>query len=146
MCASHPGETVVAYDLELTDARELGATLLGLAHVAVRLTVAILVAKPAFSKVLTYESSVSLFSSLGIPFPALMVLVAGVVEVVAVSLLLVGVGYRVAALALIPVMLVAIVYAGPDWKNLAVLLGALSILALTVRPSRPRSTRDPYRG
>lgn len=112
------------------------------AHVGLRLVVAFLVAKPALSKFLTYGNSVSFFDSLGIPYPAVMVLLAGVVEVAAVVLLVAGVGERLAALALVPVMLVAIVYSGLDWKNLAVLLGALAILALSVRASRPWDLRD----
>lgn len=64
------------------------------------------------------------------PAPAQMVVVAGIIEVGAVVLLLVGTGERLAALSLIPVMLVAILYVGPDWMNLSVLVGVLAIFAL----------------
>lgn len=95
-----------------------------------RLVVAALVAKPALSKFLTYGNSVAFFDAIGIPAPTLMVAVAGIIEVGAVVLLLIGVGERLAALSLIPVMLVAMLHVGPDWKNLSVLIGALVIFML----------------
>ncbi|RDZ39583.1 DoxX family protein [Haloferax sp. Atlit-10N] len=95
-----------------------------------RLVLIALVAKPALSKVVTYGSSVSFFDAIGMPAPALMVVVAGLIEVGAVALLLIGVGERIAAISLIPVMLVAILYVGPDWKNLSVLLGAMGLIVL----------------
>lgn len=100
------------------------------ARVGLRLVVAALVAKPALSKFLTYGNSVAFFDAIGMPAPTLMVVVAGVIEVGAVILLLVGVGDRFAALSLIPVMLVAMLYVGPDWKNLSVLAGSLAIMIL----------------
>lgn len=99
-------------------------------HIVLRFVLVALVAKPALSKVVTYGSSVSFFDAIGIPAPAVMVIVAGVVEVGAVALLLIGVGERLAAVSLIPVVLVAILYVGPDWKNLSVLLGAMGLLVL----------------
>lgn len=98
--------------------------------VGLRLVVAALVAKPALSKFLTYGNSVTFFDAIGMPAPALMVVVAGIIEVGAVVLLFIGVGERLAALSLVPVMLVAMLYVGPDWKNLSVLVGALAIFAL----------------
>lgn len=121
-------------------------TPIGAIDLFLRLSVAVLVAGPALSKVLTYGNSVSFFASLGVPYPEVMVLLAGVVEVAAVVALVVGRGERLAAAALIPVMLVAIAYAGLDWKNLAVLLGALGILALSTRTRGHRGVHDPYRG
>lgn len=99
-------------------------------RLALRLSVAALVAGPAASKFLTHGRSVEFFAGLGIPAPAAMVLLAGVVEVAAVALLVVGVGDDLAALALVPVMLVAVLHVGPDWKNLAVLGGSLAVVAL----------------
>ncbi|QIO23031.1 DoxX family protein [Haloarcula sp. JP-L23] len=98
--------------------------------VGLRLVIAALVAKPALSKFLTYGDSVAFFDAIGMPAPTFMVVVAGVIEVGAVVLLLVGVGERLAALSLISVMLVAMLYVGPDWKNLTVLVGALAITVL----------------
>ncbi|WP_256562691.1 DoxX family protein [Halomarina pelagica] len=95
-----------------------------------RLVVAALIAKPALGKFLTYGGSVAFFDAIGMPAPAAMVIVAGVVEVGAVALLLVGTGERLAALSLIPVMIVAILYVGPDWKNVGVLFGSLAVLVL----------------
>ena len=99
-------------------------------HTVLRLVLIVLVAKPALSKVVTYGSSVAFFDAIGMPAPAAMVIIAGIIEVGAVLLLLVGVGERLAAISLIPVMLVAILYVGPDWKNLSVLVGALALLFL----------------
>jgi uncharacterized membrane protein YphA (DoxX/SURF4 family) len=99
-------------------------------HFGVRLVLVALVAKPALSKVLTYGGSVSFFDTIGMPAPAVMVIVAGLIEVGAVALLLVGIRERLAALSLIPVMLIAILYVGSDWKNLSVLLSAMVLLVL----------------
>ncbi|WP_135305183.1 DoxX family protein [Haloarcula amylovorans] len=100
-------------------------------QIGLRLVLIVLVAKPALSKVVTYVHSVTFFDAIGLPAPAAMVIVAGLIEIGAVALLLVGTGERLAAIALIPVMLVAILYVGPDWKNFSVLLGALGLLILT---------------
>lgn len=97
-------------------------------HTGLRLVLVALVARPALSKVITYGDSVAFFDAIGMPAPTLMVVIAGFIEVGAVVLLLVGVGERLAAASLIPVMLVAMLYVGPDWKNLGVLFGALAIL------------------
>ena len=95
-----------------------------------RLVLAALVAKPALSKFVTYSDSVSFFDAYGIPMPTVMVIVAGLLEIMAVVMLLFGIGGRIAAVLLLPVMLVAILYVGPDWKNLIVLVGSIVILVL----------------
>ena len=95
-----------------------------------RLVLAALVAKPALSKFVTYSDSVSFFDAYGIPMPEVMVIVAAVLEIIAVAMLLFGIGGRIAAVMLLPVMLVAILYVGPDWKNLIVLVGSIVILVL----------------
>ena len=95
-----------------------------------RLVLAALVAKPALSKFVTYSDSVAFFDAYGIPMPEVMVIVAGLLEVTAVVMLLFGIGGRIAAVMLLPVMLVAILYVGPDWKNLIVLVGSIAILVL----------------
>lgn len=102
--------------------------------IGLRLILAALVAKPALSKFLTHGNSVAFFDAVGMPAPTLMVIIAGIIEMGAIVLLLVGIGERLAAFSLIPVMLVAILYVGPDWKNLSVLLGALAILVLETDP------------
>jgi uncharacterized membrane protein YphA (DoxX/SURF4 family) len=96
---------------------------------ALRFAVAWLVVGPAVSKFFTHGRSVAFFASLGIPYPTATVLLAGAVEVAAVALLVVGVGDDLAALALVPVMLVAVVFSGPDWKNLAVRACCRGLLA-----------------
>lgn len=103
-----------------------------------RLLLVVLVAKPAASKFVTYGSSVAFFDAFGIPAPAAMVVVAGLIEVTAALLLLVGIGERIAALSLIPVMIVAMLYVGPDWKNLTVLVGSLAILVGETESVSPR--------
>ena len=95
-----------------------------------RLVLVALIAKPALSKFVTYSDSVAFFEAYGIPFPAVMVIVAGIIELAAVVMLLFGIGGRLAALFLIPVMIVAILYVGPDWKNIVVLVGSSVILVL----------------
>lgn len=98
--------------------------------IGLRLVLVALIAKPALSKFVTYSDSVSFFDAYGIPFPAVMVIVAGIIELAAVVMLLFGIGGRLAALFLIPVMIVAILYVGPDWKNIVVLVGSSVILVL----------------
>lgn len=93
-----------------------------------RLVLVVLLAKPALSKVVTYGNSVAFFDAIGMPIPAVMVIVAGFIEVAAGVLLFFGIGGRVAAASLIPVMFVAMVYVGPDWKNLSVLVGSIAIV------------------
>lgn len=111
-----------------------------------RLSVAAVVAKPALSKFLTHGSSVAFFSRIGVPFPKAMVLIAGSIQITAVVLLVLGIGEDLAALSLIPVMLVAIVYVGPDWKNLAVLGGSLTIILLHTGAGSPSRLLDLRRG
>lgn len=88
-----------------------------------------LVAPPAVGKFLTYARSVAFFTSLGIPSPELMVLLVGMIELAAVVLLLLDVGRRFVAVALLPVMLVAF-WTTRDWQALAVLLAAIGLLAV----------------
>jgi len=105
-------------------------------RVGLRLLVVALVARPAASKFLTYSDSVAFFDAIGTPLPTVLVVVTGVIEVVAVVLLLVGIRVRLAAASLVPVMLVAILYVGPDWKNLVVLAGSLALVASSSRSVR----------
>ncbi|QLG49240.1 DoxX family protein [Natrinema halophilum] len=98
-------------------------------RIALRLALVALIAKPALSKFVTYGTSVSFFDAIGMPIPSLTVIVAGLVEGVAIVLLLVGTRERIAILSLIPVMVVAVLYAGPSWKNIAVLVCCGAFLA-----------------
>lgn len=111
-------------------------------HIGLRLVLVALVAKPALSKFVTHENSVSFFDAVGIHAPQLMVIIAGIIEVGAVLLLLAGVGERFATVLLVPVMLVAILYVGPDWKNLSVLFGALAFFVLKTDLSAVRQPAD----
>ena len=93
----------------------------------VRLLILAMASKPIADKFFDYPGQVVFFESLGIPQPAIMVLVAGVVELTAALMLLLGVGARVGGLMLVPVMLVAIVTYGPSPPAIVVLLGAIAI-------------------
>lgn len=104
--------------------------------VLLRVAVVGLVARPAVSKFVSRSTSVAFFTRLGIPSPELMVLVSGVVEVLAVGLVLFGVAERLAAASLIPVMAVAIVYAGPSVSNIGVLLACVGLLVVGSDDSR----------
>lgn len=115
-------------------------------HIGLRLVLVALVTKPALSKFVTHENSVTFFDAIGMPAPQLMVIITGIIEVGAVLLLLVGVGERLAAVSLIPVMFVAILYVGPDWKNLSVLFGALALLVLQTEVDTVWRPADRLRG
>ncbi len=99
-----------------------------------RVLVAALLVLPATGKFLDYGGQIEFFASLGIPAPEILVLVVGTVELASVVMLLLGIAGRVAALALVGVMLVAIVTAGANPLNLAILLGSLGILWLGTGP------------
>lgn len=88
-----------------------------------------LVAPPALGKFLTYETSVSLFRTLGIPAPESMVLVVGGFELGAVALLLLDAHRVLAALLVGPVMTVAAWTAG-EWQAIAVLVALAGLLAI----------------
>lgn len=88
-----------------------------------------LVAPPGIGKFLTYSQSVDFFATLGIPSPEITVLLVGAIELGAVTALLVNRVRWIAALTLLPVMIVALVTAG-DWQALAVLLAVIGLLAV----------------
>jgi len=101
-----------------------------------RIVAAGLVLVPGVNKFLSYETSVAFFTSLGIPNPAILVVVVGVVEVVSAGLLLWDRAVRPAAAALVPVMVVAAVTAGISAQNVAVTVAALGLLGIdTLAPS-----------
>ncbi|WP_084157064.1 aldo/keto reductase [Haladaptatus cibarius] len=94
-----------------------------------RVLIVLLVALPAAGKFLDYAGQVEFFTSLGIPAPQLMVLVVGTIEATSAVMLLLGIAGRVAALALVSIMLVAIVTAGANPLNLTILLASIGILS-----------------
>lgn len=95
-----------------------------------RVVIAGLVLVPGASKFLTYGTSVRFFGSLGLPAPGVLVPVVGALEVVAAGLLLIDRLPRLAALLVVPIMLVAVATAGASWQNLAVLAGAVVLVGL----------------
>lgn len=102
--------------------------------VFLRLLVVGLLAGPAVSKFLTYDSSVAFFGAIGIPYPAVAVIVVGIIELAALAMLGFGFAGRAAALALLPVMVVAMLASGLDWKNTSVLFGAAALVIVGTGP------------
>jgi uncharacterized membrane protein YphA (DoxX/SURF4 family) len=99
---------------------------------ALRIGIAAVVVVPGESKFLTYGQSVAFFRALSIPEPAVLVIVVGIIEVGAAGLLFVDRWTPVAALALLPVVIVAALTTGPTWQNVGVFLGASGLgLVLT---------------
>jgi uncharacterized membrane protein YphA (DoxX/SURF4 family) len=105
-----------------------------------RLGIAALLVGPGVNKFLTYGESVQFFETLGLSVPAILVLVVGTAELgVAVFLVLDRVP-RAAAAAVIPVMIVAAVTAGPTWQNLGVLIAAVVLIGIDTTPDGIAST------
>lgn len=105
-----------------------------------RIGIAALLLGPGVSKFLTHGRSVQFFETLGLPAPAVLVLVVGTIEIgVAVFLFLDRVP-RAAAAAVVPVMIVASVTAGPTWQNLSVLVAAVVLIGIDTRPDGIFST------
>ncbi|WP_332898779.1 DoxX family protein [Haladaptatus sp. CMSO5] len=98
-----------------------------LAPLPIRAVVVGILTIPAMSKFLNFSQSAGFFASLGFPVPEALVVVVGLIEVTAVIMIAFGIAGRVAALSLIPVMMVAMATAGPSWKNAVVLLGAMAL-------------------
>ena len=85
---------------------------------------------PGASKLVTYGDSVAFFASLGVPAAAVTAPVVGVLELLAAAALFLD-RYAVAAgLAVVPVMVVAAVTAGPSLQNVAVGVIGLSLPVL----------------
>ncbi|MFC6991777.1 DoxX family protein [Haladaptatus sp. GCM10025707] len=101
-----------------------------LAPLPVRAILVGVLTMPAVSKFLDFGGSAEFFESLGLPVPAALVLVVGVVEVAAVVMIAFGIAGRLAAISLLPVMLIAMAIAGPGWKNVVVLLCAIVLFVM----------------
>lgn len=97
---------------------------------ALRIGIAGLMLGPGVSKFLTYKQSIRFFRTLALPVPEIMVLVVGTVEIVVAVLLLFDRAPRASAVTAVPVMIVAIVTAGPTWQNLGVLIAALLLIGI----------------
>ena len=95
-----------------------------------RIGIAAVLLAPGVSKFLTYGRSVQFFETLGLPAPAVLVLVVGTVEIGVAVCLFLDRAPRVAAVAVVPVMIVAAVTAGPTWQNLGVLISALVLVGI----------------
>lgn len=82
------------------------------------------------AKFLTYGSKVQFFGSLGLPWPAVLVPLVGATELAAAVLLFDDTATRVAATLTAGIMVVAAATAGPDPRNVGVLLLALGLLGV----------------
>lgn len=98
-----------------------------------RIGIAALVLGPGVSKFLTYGRSVQFFETLGLPAPAVLVLVVGTIELGIAVLLFLDRAPRAAALTIVPVMIVAAVTAGPTWQNLGVLVTAVILIRIDTK-------------
>lgn len=87
-----------------------------------RITSAGLLLGPGASKVLTYRSSVEFFTSLGVPAADVLVIVVGAVELGAAGLFLLNRLPRIAVILVVPIMIAALVTAGPSWQNVGLLI------------------------
>ncbi|MWG34219.1 DoxX family protein [Halomarina oriensis] len=99
-----------------------------------RAVVVVVLAGPAVGKVLDYGGQVAFFESLGLPAPGLLVALSAAVELAALVGVGLGVAGRLLAVPLVVNMLVAVVAGAPNPANLAVLAGALVVLALGTGP------------
>jgi putative oxidoreductase len=109
-----------------------------------RITMGILFIVPAIRQITGYQGSVKYFTSLGIPSPEVVVVIAVIIEIVAGAMLIVGWKTRWAAWALIVYVLIATAFAHRFWqfpeaqqfnqlnhflKNFAVIGGLLYIIS-----------------
>lgn len=88
---------------------------------------------PGVSKFITYDQSVSFFTTLGLPAPELLVLVVGSMEIVAALSLFFDRVSWLGALLAIPIMAVAMVTAAPSWQNIGVLLASALVIGTNPR-------------
>jgi uncharacterized membrane protein YphA (DoxX/SURF4 family) len=95
---------------------------------ALRIGAAALLFGPGASKFVTYDRSVSFFTTVGLPAPELLVLVVGSLEIVAALSLFFDRVPWLGALLAIPIMTVAIATAGPSWQSIGVLLASSIVI------------------
>lgn len=81
-------------------------------------------------KFLQYGARVAFFTHLGIPAASTMVVVVGVVELAAAVAFALGAASRLAALAVVPVMVTAMAVHAVAPSNVAVVLASVGIVAL----------------
>jgi uncharacterized membrane protein YphA (DoxX/SURF4 family) len=98
--------------------------------VCLRAVVVAMVLPAAATKLVDYEGQAAFFAEIGVPAADVTVLVVAAVQLVAVAALLFGVATRLAALALVPVMLTAMALHAVVFSNVAVLLGSVAIAVL----------------
>ena len=105
--------------------------------VLLRVVVALFLVPGGATKFVDYGGQTAFFAELGIPAPGATVLLVGVVELGAAATIATGTAGRVGALAVVPIMVTAIVLAGPVLSNVAVLVGTIGVAVLgTGRYSR----------
>lgn len=96
--------------------------------VLARLAVVGITTYPALRKFMQYPERVAQFASWGVPWPEIAVLVAGAVQLFALSTIAIGFGGRVGASALAVVMTVAMITAGPNVFNGTVFVSSVVIM------------------
>lgn len=84
----------------------------------------------ALEKFVDYGPQAIMFAELGVPAADVTVLLVGVVELATALALAFGIASRVAALTVVPVMLVAIALVGVVPSNAVVLLASLGVVAV----------------
>jgi putative oxidoreductase len=93
-----------------------------------RITVGVAFAESGWGKLHNLEAVGAYFAELGIPAPQLQAIFVSYVELIAGSLVLVGLGARIAALPLIGTMLVALLTArASDISGLSDLIGTIEL-------------------
>lgn len=107
---------------------------LALILVVFRAVAALLLAPSAVLKLVDHGARAAFFAELGVPAPAVTVVLVAVVELVAAVLLATGVQARAGAVAAIPVMLVAMGLVGVVATNAAVLVACVGVVALGPGP------------
>ena len=89
---------------------------------------------PAFSKFLVYDQRVVDFTHHGVANPGVWVPIVGFFEVLTILGVGLGILPRLAAVPGIIIMVIAITLVGPEFANIAVLVGCLGVLALGAGP------------
>jgi uncharacterized membrane protein YphA (DoxX/SURF4 family) len=98
--------------------------------VCLRAVVVALVVPAAALKVVDYGGQAAFFAEIGVPAPEVTVVVVAAVQLLACAGLAVGVASRLAALVLVPIMLVAMALYAVVPSNVTVLLASLGLVVL----------------
>jgi putative oxidoreductase len=98
--------------------------------VCLRVVVVVLVVPAAALKFVDYGGQAAFFAEIGVPLPAVTVLVVGAVQLCVAAAVALGVASRLAALVMVPIMVTAMTLYAVVPSNAAVLLASLGVVAL----------------